>query len=200
MNYKLKLKVVLNWRLPHQHHVDKVKVISGNVHVKAEDIYWTWETEADIEGETVKFWRWSLWWWWSQLAIEAELIYCVWATGPLEGRINAWQDVTFIFQAPVRAEQPPSPLDDDFGDVDDDDVDDVNDADDGDYRKQCQIISFIFQARAGEKQATGGQTPLRYQVCETGITRWNVNRNYDKKCEQMVICESWSDGRLSRAL
>ena len=81
--------------------------------------------------------------------------------GTIGGGINAWQDVTFIFQAPVRAEHPllyDDVFDDD--DVDDDDDDDVNDND-----KHHQIISFTFQARAGEKQASGGQTPLRYQVC-----------------------------------
>ena len=50
-----KLKLFLNWRLHHQDHVDKVKVISSNIHVNiaAENMCWTWETEADVEGETV---------------------------------------------------------------------------------------------------------------------------------------------------
>ena len=48
---------------------------------------------------------------------------------------------------------------------DDDDVDDDGDDDVNDNDKHHQIISFTFQARAGEKQASGGQTPLRYQVC-----------------------------------
>ena len=136
--------------------------------------------------------------------------------GPLEKGINAWQDVTFIFQASDRAEQPAPTL----------------------wwccwwfcrwkyclvcwkwwqkqvvtrlcpnlskywymyaFDKDCQNIIVLFQAWTREKQALGRQTPLRHQVCKSlycivHFWQWDVyieDLNINEVRMRIIHCHS----------